>query len=141
MLFDQWLEETRALQIQAFGKDPLALEGEDRIEWIRWNVLAATDELHEMLNETGWKPWATSRHVNEKAAGGELVDVLHFVANLLLAVGWEDGTLEDAYVAKMQKNRDRMASGTYDGLTGKCKVCKRALDDVDTLCTDTECAA
>src|SRR5690606_34705103 len=62
------------LQSESFGIDPLRLTDEERIEFIRWNVLALTDELHELLQEVGWKPWATSRHVNEPEATGELVD-------------------------------------------------------------------
>lgn len=138
-LFAGWLEETRKLQIEAYGRDPRLLEGEERIEFIRWNTLAVVNEVMEMLDETGWKPWATSRHVNEDAAGGEVVDVLHFVANLLLAFGWDDGKLDAAYLRKMLKNRARMASGTYDGVSGKCSGCKRALDDENTTCTETEC--
>ena len=30
------------------------------IDFIHWNVTAATDELHELLGEIGWKPWPTS---------------------------------------------------------------------------------
>lgn len=133
-LFNEWLEETRQLQIEAYGRDPGTLEGDERIEFIRWNVLAATAELVEMLDETGWKPWATSRHVNEDAAIGEAVDVLHFVANLLLAFRCSDAELDDRYVTKMDINRARMSSGKYDGVSGKCPTCRRALDDPTVRC-------
>lgn len=139
-LFNELLSETRKLQVEAFGRDPVLLEGEDRIEFIRWNTLAAVNELMEMLNEVGWKNWATSRHVNEDAAAGEICDVIHFLSNMLLAFRWNDDMLDAAYLNKMMKNRARMASGTYDGVTGKCPTCKRALDDENTTCTETECA-
>lgn len=118
---------------------PIALDEDERIEFIRWNVLALEDELHEMLGECGWKPWATSSHVNEDAAFGELVDALHFFMNLLLVVapssvaltGGPEAVgrlLEQRYVAKREKNARRQEEG-YDGLN-KCVECKRALDDV-----------
>jgi hypothetical protein len=44
----------------------------------------------------------------------ELVDVLHFVANQLVAAGCGDDELSERYAEKQQINRDRMASGTYD---------------------------
>lgn len=139
-LFADWIAETKKLQIEAYGQDPTLLTGEDRVEYIKWNVLAAIDELMEMLGEVGWKNWATSRHVNEDAAGGEMIDLLHFASNLLLALHWDDEKLNTAYLAKMSKNRTRMASGTYDGVSGKCPICRRALDDENTKCTETECA-
>ena len=124
------------LQSESFGVDPLRLTDEERIEFIRWNVLALTDELHELLQEVGWKPWATSRHVNEPEATGELVDALHFFMNLLLAVAPRGSTPEDVaaetarrYLAKRKVNAARQRDG-YDGVTGKCVDCKRDLGEV-----------
>src|SRR5690606_25002112 len=97
---------------ESYGLDPADLPEEERIEFIRWNVLALTDELHEALNECGWKPWATSRHVNEEAALKELIDAWHFFMNLLWAIGGralkDNDALADAlfnaYVAKNKRN-------------------------------------
>jgi hypothetical protein len=125
------LNKQRDLQVGSFRLDPLALEGEDRAEFIRWNVLALEDELHEMLGEVGWKPWASSRHVNEKEATAELVDALHFFLNLVLAaaprgqsVEMAAHTLLSGYNTKAAVNARRQANG-YDGVTGKCPDCKR----------------
>lgn len=117
---------------------PIVLDGEARIEFIRWNVLALTDELHEMLNECGWKSWATSRHVNETAAFKELVDAFHFFMNLCMVVCPSDTALHGGpvavadllvaeYKAKRQVNAQRQADG-YTGLE-KCPGCKRDLKD------------
>lgn len=138
-LFGDWLERTRELQIRYYGNDPMALEGDAKIDYIKWNYIAAVKELGEMLDEIGWKPWATSRHVYDNAAAGEIVDVMHFLANMLLAFGWTDEDLGYYYAKKMQKNRERMATGLYDGVTGKCPVCHRALDDEYVLCTLERC--
>lgn len=109
----------------------------ERIEGIRIMVLAATAELHEALDETGWKPWATSKHINEEAAFGELRDAWQFLTNAMLLVTMNDPAhltqrLYDALMDKLSVNYDRIDQ-RYDGITGKCKQCKRALDDPANL--------
>ena len=135
-MFDEWLLSTRVLQRQSFGSDPALLEGKELAEYIRWNVLAAIDELMEMLHEVDWKPWTVTEDGfrNREAFNGEGVDVLHFVANLLVAGRCSDDELTRLYEAKQQKNRERMASKTYDGIKEKCPGCKRAYDDVAVSC-------
>lgn len=123
------LNDQHALQVKSYKKDPRGLEDEERAEFIRWNVLALEDELHEALAEVGWKPWATSRHLNREEFKGELVDALHFYMNLLLAADITAEELLEAYQVKRTKNAKRQADG-YDGVTGKCPRCMRALDDV-----------
>jgi dimeric dUTPase (all-alpha-NTP-PPase superfamily) len=100
--------------------------------------LALTDELHEALNETGWKPWATSRHFNRAAFAGEMIDVLHFWVNLMLVAGVTEQDILDLYFAKADKNAKRQLAG-YDGIDGKCKTCGRAFDDNAVLCTPIAC--
>lgn len=135
--FSDLLATQLDLQRNAFGIDPTMLVGDQRMEYIRWNVLALTDELHEMLAETGWKPWASSAHVNEDLALDELVDALHFLLNLLLVVGQPlgDAGLEDftnqlmsAYMRKVEVNAQRQVDG-YSG-THKCPDCHRDLATV-----------
>lgn len=135
--FGEWLMRTRVLQREAFGVDPYRLEGTEREEYVRWNVLAAEDELHEALGEISWKPWASKEYFNREEFIGELVDVLHFVANLLAVSGVSGDELTTRYSSKQQKNRDRQSSG-YDGVTGKCPGCRRDLSEVpsDHACED-----
>lgn len=100
------------------------------------NHTAAVVELSEFMQEVGWKEWATPRGwVNRDAALGELVDVGHFLANLLCALDVSDAEWEHAYRAKQDVNRRRMRSGTYDGVSGKCPSCRRAYDDAGVFCT------
>lgn len=122
------------LQIAAYGADPRELMAEDRIEFIRWNVLALEDELHEALAETGWKPWASSRHVNADKFHGEMVDAFHFFMNLCLATGLTAERLLELYFEKRLINAKRQAQG-YDGVASKCPKCRRALDDPAVVCT------
>lgn len=141
MMFTNWLETTRELQIKSFGADPASLEGEELVEFIRWNQLATVDELMEALHECRWKPWSTGDRgfINRDAFVGELVDACHFIGNLLAAARCDDAEFSERYEAKQQTNRDRMASGTYDQVKDKCAGCGRAFDDDATACTATSC--
>ncbi len=137
-MFTTWLHDTRELQTKSFGTDPHDLEGEARAEFITWNYAALTLELGEMMDEfPGWKPWVVDRgaDLNREAFIGEMVDALHFAANILSAVQCTDAELNAAYLKKMQKNRDRMASGTYDGVSTKCAGCHRDYGDEGVLCS------
>lgn len=127
------------LQVESFGIDPLKLEGEERLEYIRWNVLALEDELHELLQTTGWKPWASSNHVNEDEALGELTDCVHFWANLVLVSAPRGShpvdvgiAAERRYLKKREVNAERQATG-YTGVDGKCVDCHRDLAEVDLI--------
>lgn len=121
------------LQSKAYGKDPRELAGTERIEFFKNMKLALQDELHEALDEIGWKPWATSKHWNEEAVKGELVDAWHFFMNLCIVADMSPRELHRRYLAKRQKNIARQEAG-YDGVSTKCPVCKRALDDDAVFC-------
>jgi hypothetical protein len=100
------------------------------MEYIRWNVLALNDELHEALAETGWKPWASSNHFNRVEYTRELVDALHFLLNLMLVAGYEPHEIVSMYLYKSQKNARRQENG-YDGIQDKCPSCRREVDGPD----------
>ena len=113
MTFGDWLSETLALQRGSFGTDPPTLEGVERAEYVRWNVLAAVDELTEFLNEVQWKPWAKAQGAifDRSAAVEELVDVMHFIANLLCTLGVDGDELSARYLEKMGVNARRQEDG------------------------------
>jgi dimeric dUTPase (all-alpha-NTP-PPase superfamily) len=138
MQFEDALKAQHELQINSFGKDPKLLSEEERADWIRWNVLALSDEMHEALAEVGWKPWATSRHVNRAAYISELVDAFHFFMNLMLVVDCTSDEFLAKYAEKRKINIKRQEDG-YDGVTGKCRMCKRAFDDPAVSCTYLAC--
>ncbi len=117
MTFDEWLSETLDLQRSAFKTDPPTLSGEDRAEYLRWNVLAAKVELSEFLGEIRWKPWARDQGEikDRSAAVEEIVDVMHFLANCLVTLEVDGDELSAGYRHKMQVNDDRQASGDYRG--------------------------
>lgn len=126
------------LQRDTYGKSPYAIHSMDeRIQFIKDMNLALQDELHEFLGEIGWKPWATSRHVNYDSAQSELVDAFHFFMNLCMAVDMDADMLFERYKKKRLKNIKRQEAG-YDGVDGKCPTCHRALDDDGVRCGRTE---
>lgn len=136
--FNNAIAAQLALQIKSFKVDPQSLSDEQKMDWIRWNVLAMEDELHEALAETGWKPWAKSQHINREAFISELVDAFHFFMNLMIIVNCTPDELLAKYAEKREVNAQRQEDG-YDGVSGKCPNCKRALDDSAVLCTVDEC--
>lgn len=123
------------LQKEHMGGDPRLLfetNPSGFADFMRWNAYALDDEIHEALQEVGWKPWATSRHLNREAFMKEMVDAFHFFMNLLLA-GNPGRAVEDIvkdfvdlYHAKHAKNAQRQIDG-YDGVSDKCSVCHREL--------------
>lgn len=120
------------------GTDIMQKVGNERAELVRNMILACEDELHEAMNETGWKPWATSRHFNAKAFTKEMIDAWHFFMNLMLVGAAASGMGVDEYadyftrkyIEKNAVNAERQVEG-YDGVTGKCPHCKRDLAETD----------
>ena len=138
VLFKKWLKKTRKLQKEVYKIDYASMEGDrpeninNLVEYIRWNMLAIDDELAEMRQAISWKPWQHDEpYADREELIKEAVDVLHFVANIIVAAGGTDKVLDEFYVAKMEKNRARQTAGYKVKAEGiKCTVCSRALDDV-----------
>lgn len=120
------------LQKAAYGADYSTFTDEQRMQSIRENVLSLFSEINEAMDETGWKPWASSNHINPDAYKAEMVDAWHFFMNLMLLGGMTAADLYNGYMIKREKNLQRQRDG-YDGLN-KCRTCHRALDDPSTRC-------
>jgi hypothetical protein len=122
----------RALQAHLHdGVDPADFEPEERSRYIKDQMLALMDELHEMLAEMAWKPWSSDKtKFNRDAYIREAVDAMHFLVNLVLAAG---ATADEFYAVFMEKNdvnwnRHMKPGESYNASEGKCP-CGRALDD------------
>ena len=139
-MLEDIFKRQRELQTKSFGVDPSLMSDVERARYIIDMNLALQDELHEALAEVGWKPWAKSRHFNRDAYVGELVDALHFLVNLFLVADCDANEVASKYQEKANRNARRQASG-YDGVSGKCYVCGRALDDPAVLCIPGRCCA
>lgn len=121
------------------GKTIEEFTDQERMQALLENAYSLCDEIHEALDETGWKPWTTSNHINKAAFYSEMVDAWHFFMNLMLHSGMTITDLYEGYMKKNVKNYKRQAEG-YDGLN-KCPACRRAYDDDAVLCfptTETE---
>lgn len=119
----------REMQEKAYGYDFDAMTDDERIQFIKNMVLATSDELHELLGETGWKPWAKSKFINHHEYRKEVVDIFHFFMNLMLVVGMTTDELYEGYVQKRQINIQRQLR-EYDGVSSKMPCCQRAVEDV-----------
>ena len=125
----------RKLQEETFGFELHEMNVPERVDYIKENVLALTDELHELLAETSWKPWAKSVFLNEEKAFSELVYVWHFMMNIMVAIAPDAEASElaeelaSSYFKKREVNVQRQEDG-YDGVSTKCPNCNRALDDI-----------
>lgn len=100
---------------------------------VRTQTLACIDELMEAMNETGWKPWASSNHFNVEAFRSELIDAFRFWLNLVHISGMSAEGVFMLYQESMLKTRARVDNG-YDGVSTKCPGCKRAYDDKAVSC-------
>jgi hypothetical protein len=134
MDFTQWLHATLQLQRESFGQDPPALEGDERADWLMMNFFAMNAEITEMSDECGWKPWTQPRGwINRDAMIAEAVDVMHFLANVLVTLDADitqlGVDLSEKYLEKVAKNRIRQQKGD-DGVSRRCRNCRRSLDDV-----------
>lgn len=105
----------------------------DAMAAFREQWMAIVKELGEAIDEVGWKPWATSNHVNADAFKAEMVDAWHFFMNLCLMVGMTPDDLFSGYLNKLVVNIKRVVGG-YDGVSTKCPGCKAAYDDPATKC-------
>jgi dimeric dUTPase (all-alpha-NTP-PPase superfamily) len=131
-LFD--LQRDLQRHIPPLGRTPEDIEDPaERNDFIVYTLFALEDELHEAAKEVGWKPWATSRHINTDAYLSELVDALHFFVNACLAANISAEMLATAYKKKRLRNLERQQEG-YDGVDGKCPRCKRDFRDAGVHC-------
>lgn len=133
----RWLESTKQLQedYYKFDFDALRADLDALADYMTWNHTAAVVELGEGMNEVGWKTWAKPRGwINREAFISEMVDVNHFIANMLVAAKCTDEEWERAYEKKQEINRQRQRDG-YDSVSTKCMMCHRALDDPAVNCS------
>lgn len=123
-------------QVNTYGNNFPEMSMDERIAFISWNAFALDDEIHEAMGEIGWKPWATSKHINRDAYCNELIDTWHFLMNMALVVGMTADEFSGRYFKKLELNVKRQREG-YDG-RNKCPKCKRAYDDSAVLCRPGE---
>jgi hypothetical protein len=126
--------ESQRLVQKEHGYDFTAMTDQERMTYLSTMTTACTSELHEALAETGWKPWASSNHINREEWMGEMADAWLFFMNLMLVGGM---TAEDLTqrTAKKQDNAYKRIRDGYDGVSTKCPRCRRAYDNEGVKCT------
>ena len=148
ILFNSWLKRTKDLQKDVYFINYEEMEGDKPqnirrfVEYLRWNMLAVDDELAEMRQAISWKPWQHDQpYADREEVIKEAVDVLHFVANIIVAAGGTDEMLDKFYLEKMERNKERQLKGYKVKEEGvKCTLCTRALDDVGRGASSDMCA-
>ena len=118
---------------EAFDDRAVSDDPRQSCEYLKDMALATLDEVHELLGEIGWKPWASSKHINTEEARGEWIDAWHFMMNMANKLGMDETMIQTMYYAKAEINLQRIQDG-YDGVSTKCPGCKRALDDPAVEC-------
>jgi hypothetical protein len=128
-----------ALQVK-LGNDVGNMSMDQLMAYVREQTLACTDELHEALQETGWKTWAKNPHINQEAFADELIDAWLFLMNLMNVAGM---TAEQLYVGHAKKvvNATKRNDEKYDGVSTKCPLCRRAYDNDAVRCVPGKCEA
>jgi len=148
ILFNNWLKRTRELQKDVYFINYEEMQGDKPqnirkfVEYLRWNMLAVDDELAEMRQAISWKPWQhDAPYADREEVIKEAVDVLHFVANIIVAAGGTDEMLDKFYLEKMERNKQRQLDGyKVKDIGVKCALCQRAIDDVGRVASPEMCA-
>lgn len=96
----------------------LPVEEQDRTQYVMNNMLYTEAEGHEFLREIeGFKSWKhydwndNEKEEHYKAALEEFVDMLHFVLNIALAMGFSADEIYESYIAKNITNHRRQDNG------------------------------
>jgi hypothetical protein len=103
-------------------------------QFFDWNYHAIQDELRETFDALGgikdgigngvWKPWKKTYHEkapdmtfndlsesDKKELQMELIDIQHFLFNMMLAAGLTPQSLMNMYFSKNEENRKRQERG------------------------------
>lgn len=116
-MFVDYLSTMRADQVRRWGHDPEVLTDEELAGHLRTMGLALLVEAAELVEETQWKPWKEASGMfpirnDLRRVAEEGVDVLHFLAHILVACGVDDAYLNEVMQDKRRINEERR-SGEY----------------------------
>lgn len=107
-----WLRSTADLQRRAYNHVAEPDNAFLTSRSIRENTLPLIVEAVELLDNVSWKYWAHDEpFVNRDEVLKEAVDVAHFLANILVAVGVTDEEFWTAYREKQALNLERQIRG------------------------------
>lgn len=113
------LENMMTLQyLFQFRLGQMPVPAEQRTQYVMNNMLYTEAEGHEFLREIeGFKSWKhydwnqDEKDKHYKAALEEFVDMIHFVLNIAIAMGFSADDIYEAYIAKNIVNHQRQDNG------------------------------
>lgn len=109
--FEEALAMQAKLQEKTYGKPLSELTDEEIGAAALLHVTALTDELHEVLRETPWKPWKKQQKFDGDFYRAEMVDAFHFFMNLMLIGNMSVEDLLGGYEFKHAVNIQRQKEG------------------------------
>jgi len=102
------LQKKFAKQFINFGN----LSVQEKEKWTKELLIALMEEGFEMLNWTNHKHWRKPVYpVNEMELKYELIDMLHFLLNLMILWGMTAEECFSMYIAKNKENHERQKRG------------------------------
>jgi hypothetical protein len=122
--------ESQAYFQGLLGHEYNDMSTEELIEYLKGQVMALQAETIEALDEMSWKPWTHGeKFVNRDTMLGECADILCFLVNIVLGLGF---TSQDFYAAHQEKalRNIKRQEDKYDGVSDKCPTCRRDLNDL-----------
>lgn len=121
-MLQEMMDKQLELQ-ERLGYDIDGMDTEDRADYIKEFSIHLTQELHELLYEIPFfKKWKIYSNMTEEeintswaAAKKEYIDMLHFMLNIGLALGFSAEEMRDMYMSKNKENHKRQDEGyTHD---------------------------
>lgn len=103
---------------------------EELIDYLKGQIMALQAETIEALDEMSWKPWTHGeKKINRAAMLGETADILCFLVNIVLGLGY---TADDFYRYHQEKalRNIKRQEDKYDGKADKCPTCRRDINDL-----------
>lgn len=97
--------------MKKIGTSPIGVVPNEQL--IRLMFIGIVTETCEMLEETPWKPWKQTSKLNLSNAQKEAVDILFFLLELLILLGFTPDALLNEYKKKLNINMQRQDSNEY----------------------------
>lgn len=118
--YNDWLQ--RMLAIQKASQEERGYNfdiatKDELVRYIKEHALFMTVELGEFLQELpNFKPWKlyeSGMEVDNLKAREELIDVLHFMLNIFIAMGMSADDIYNEYMKKHHENVRRLADTSH----------------------------
>ncbi|MDR2664386.1 MAG: dUTPase [Puniceicoccales bacterium] len=93
------------------GIEPDTFTDEERKNWILDYARAMQQEIAELVDSLPWKWWAKYQRFDLQNARVEVVDILHFLISMAIALGMDADDLYEKFCKKNEVNHMRQDGG------------------------------